>query len=167
VVHIAKGGAHKAILNSRPVRRISAYLVEGDFDASPPALAGNTGKAFQGSIVLGMGFTFDDEAAAKGTALSLQDMRRIESSHLPSASRIHPYLGGEELNNYPAKVHHRFVMNFNDLDIDRVEREFPDLFNALERFVRPDRQKEKIRRMVQCITSGGNTGEKGRSYINL
>ena len=60
VVHIVKGAAASPVLDGRQVRRISAYLVEGDLDTSPVALAANAGKAFQGSIVLGMGFTFDD-----------------------------------------------------------------------------------------------------------
>ena len=49
VVHVAKGEATSPVLDGRQVRRISAYLVEGDLDTSPAALAANSGKAFQGS----------------------------------------------------------------------------------------------------------------------
>ena len=38
----------------------------------------NARKAFQGSIVLGIGFTFDDAAAAKGEAESLDDHARAD-----------------------------------------------------------------------------------------
>ena len=65
------------MLDGRPVRRISAYLVEGDLDTSPMALAANSGKAFVGSYVLGAGFTFDDVAAAKGEAESLATMKAL------------------------------------------------------------------------------------------
>jgi N-6 DNA Methylase len=65
VVHFAKGAALSPILEGRKVRRISAYLVEGDLDRSPTRLVSNARKAFQGSIVLGMGFTFDDLAASR------------------------------------------------------------------------------------------------------
>lgn len=82
--------------------RISAFLVAGDNDDSPRPLAANEGKAFQGSIVLGMGFTFDDVAAAKGTATSLAEMERLIAKDPRNAERIKPYLGGEEVNNPPA-----------------------------------------------------------------
>ena len=42
----------------------------------PVALSANTSKSFQGSIVLGMGFTFDD-TDRKGVASSLAEMRRL------------------------------------------------------------------------------------------
>ena len=71
VIHIVKGESTSPVLDTRQVRRISAYLVEGDLDASPVALAANSGKAFVGSYVLGIGFTFDDVAAAKGEAKAL------------------------------------------------------------------------------------------------
>jgi hypothetical protein len=77
VVHMAKGAAASPVLDTRPVRRISAYLVEGDLDTSPDALAANSGKAFVGSYVLGVGFTFDDVTAAKGEAESLEIMHAL------------------------------------------------------------------------------------------
>src|ERR1019366_8279639 len=77
VVHVIKGKAASPVLDDRQVRRISAYLVEGDLDTSPAPLAANAGKAFVGSYVLGMGFTFDDAAAAKGESESLATMRAL------------------------------------------------------------------------------------------
>jgi hypothetical protein len=52
VVHISKGEVRRPILDAKPVRRISAYLVEGDLDRSPELLVANVRRAFQGSIVL-------------------------------------------------------------------------------------------------------------------
>jgi hypothetical protein len=49
VVHVAKGGTTEPSLDNHPVRRVSAYLVEGDLDHSPARLAANAGKAFVGS----------------------------------------------------------------------------------------------------------------------
>ena len=61
VIHIDKDYGHSANLDGQIVRRISSYLVEGDFDESPNVLMANVGKGFVGSVVLGMGFTFDDK----------------------------------------------------------------------------------------------------------
>src|ERR1019366_10187312 len=77
VVHVIKGKAASPVLDDRQVRRISAYLVEGDLDTSPAPLAANAGKAFVGSYLLGLGFTFDDEAAAKGKASPVSEMHRL------------------------------------------------------------------------------------------
>ncbi len=48
------------MLDGKPVRRISAFLVEGQQDDSPRTAACKLGIAFIGSYLLGMGFTFDD-----------------------------------------------------------------------------------------------------------
>lgn len=119
VLHVARGPAPAPVLDGRPVRRISAYLVEGDLDTAPAALAANSGKAFQGSIVLGMGFTFDDVAAAKGEAESLETMRALIAKDPRNAQRIFPYIGGEEVNNSPTHAHHRFVIDFFDRPLRR------------------------------------------------
>jgi hypothetical protein len=119
VVHIVKGEAASPVLDTKAVRRISAYLVEGDLDTSPVALAANSGKAFQGSIVLGMGFTFDDVAAAKGEAESLETMHALIAKDPRNAERIFPYIGGEEVNNSPTHAHHRYVIDFFDRPLRR------------------------------------------------
>jgi hypothetical protein len=119
VVHVRKGAIRSPVLDGRQVRRISAYLVEGDLDGAPAPLTANTRKAFQGSIVLGMGFTFDDVAAAKGEAESLETMHVLQGKDPRNAERIFPYLGGEEINTSPTHAHHRFVIDFADFALRR------------------------------------------------
>jgi hypothetical protein len=119
VVHLTKGSAHSPMLNGRLVERISAYLVEGSLDTSPAALAVNSGKAFQGSIVLGMGFTFDDVAAAKGETESLTTMRVLIGKDPRNAECIFPFIGGEEINTNPRHEHHRYVIDFADFPLKR------------------------------------------------
>ncbi len=141
VVHVRKGAITEAKLDGRPVRRISAYLVEGDLDVSPRPLAANAGKAFVGSYVLGMGFTFDDEAAAKGTASSLADMEQLVAKDAKNAERIFPYIGGEEVNNDPHHAHRRYVINLSNLTEAQARSSYPDLLKVVEVFVRPERHK--------------------------
>jgi hypothetical protein len=119
VVHVAKGEALWPVLDGQQVRRISAYLVKGDLDTSPVPLAANGGKAFQGSVVLGTGFTFDDNAAAKGVAESLATMRALIEKEPRNAERIFPYIGGEEVNADPRHAHHRYVIDFGDFPLRR------------------------------------------------
>jgi N-6 DNA Methylase len=143
VVHISKGEIVEPILDANPVRRISAYLVEGDLDRSPELLAASAGKAFQGSIVLGMGFIFDDGAAAKGTATSLDDMKKVIAKNPRNTERIFPYIGGEELNNDPEQKHSRYVIDFEDMTEVEARNSWPDLVAILERLVKQERKKQK------------------------
>jgi hypothetical protein len=133
--------AEPPVLDGREVRRISAYLVEGELDASPAALRENAGRAFQGSILLGLGFTFDDVNAEKGKGSPLAEMRRLIALDPANARVIFPYLGGEEVNNSPTHVHHRFVMNLSDLTEDEARDRYPDLLGIAETLVRPEREK--------------------------
>src|SRR6185437_5533273 len=119
VVHVVNGQVSEPILDGRRVRRISAYLVEGDLDTAPLPLAANSGKAFQGSIVLGMGFTFDDVAAARGEAETLATMRALIERSPRNAERIFPYIGGDEVNNDPRQEHRRYVIDFADWPLAR------------------------------------------------
>ncbi|HEY8124533.1 MAG TPA: DNA methyltransferase [Methylocystis sp.] len=119
VVHVMKGEVASPVLDGRQVRRISAYLVEGDLDTSPEPLAANARKAFQGSIVLGMGFTFDDVAALKGEAESIETMRALIKKDSRNAERIFPYIGGEEVNTDPRQSHHRYVIDFAEFPLER------------------------------------------------
>ncbi len=120
IVHVQRHGRPIApTLDERAVGRISAYLVAGDLDDAPSQLAENADKAFQGSILLGMGFTFDDSAAAKGEAESIEEMKLLIKADSRNAERIKPYIGGEELNNSPTHAHHRYAIDFEDFPLRR------------------------------------------------
>ncbi|WP_322963947.1 Eco57I restriction-modification methylase domain-containing protein [Sphingomonas fuzhouensis] len=121
-VFVMKGAADVTpMLDDRPVRRISAYLMEGDLDGSPAALRENAGKAFIGSFLLGMGFTFDDVNYSKGKASSIDMMSELIAAHADNANRIRPYLGGEEVNNSPIISHSRYTIDFGDMPLRRIE----------------------------------------------
>src|SRR5206468_1482273 len=75
VLHVRKGPTpSQPKLDGRPVERISAFLFHTRGDEDPPPLCANDGKSFQGSILLGMGFTFDDE---NEEATPLAEMQRL------------------------------------------------------------------------------------------
>ncbi|MFC3076011.1 Eco57I restriction-modification methylase domain-containing protein [Shinella pollutisoli] len=120
IVHVGKGvKARSPVLDGRQVDRISAYLVAGDFDDAPTRLIGNAGKAFQGSILLGVGFTFDDLAANKGEAESLDKMLSLIENDPTNQQRIFPLIGGEEITTSPVHEHHRYAIDFFDRPLRR------------------------------------------------
>lgn len=121
VVHVCKG-KHEgpSLLDSREVPVITAYLFHAGGHEDPAQLKANEGKSFQGSIVLGMGFTFDD-TDSKGVATPLAEMRRLIAKDALSKDRIFPYIGGEEVNDSPTHDYHRYVINFEDFPLCRSD----------------------------------------------
>ncbi len=141
VVHVAKGYPPAACrLDDRPVSRITAFLFHDGGHEDPKQLRANEGKSFQGSIVLGMGFTFDD---TNPDATPIAEMERLIAKDPSNKERIFPYLGGEEVNSSPTHVHHRYVINFGEMSEDEARTGWPDLMDILERRVRPTRAKDK------------------------
>ena len=146
VVHIFKGEyARLKRLERLPVEQITAFLfVNGGHD-DPKQLAANAGKSFQGSIVLGMGFTFDDSGSADedtpGIPSPIATMERLIAKNPRNAEVIFPYIGGEEVNSSPTHAHHRYVINFGERSEKECRREWPELMEVVERKVKPERMK--------------------------
>ena len=86
----------------KTVPTISAFL-SGEDEWSPKPLKANADKSFQGSIVLGMGFTITE---AEAHALIERDPKNAEV--------LFPYLNGEDLNSHPEQKPSRWVINFWD-----------------------------------------------------
>ncbi len=133
VVHLGKGGVRAHLgprhLDGRPSEVINSRLRPRPERPDPAPLAANAGLSFQGSIVLGMGFTL---TAEEREALVARDPRNAE--------RIFPYLGGEEVNTSPTQTFHRYVINFGDMDLHEAER-WPDLIEILRARVKPERDR--------------------------
>lgn len=120
IVHILNGATRPSSLNGRCVTRISAYLMSGDFDEQSAQLIQNAGRAFIGSFLFGVGFTFDDIAAKKGITENLVTMKELITKSPANADRIRPYLGGEEVNTSPTHSPHRFAIDFENFPLRRV-----------------------------------------------
>ena len=110
--------------------RISTLLEPaGRVDGAPVRLAENTGIAFIGCYVLGMGFVLDpDEAAAW-----------IEADP-KNAEVLFPYLNGEDLNSRPDASASRRVIDFNDRTEAAAKNYELPFARVLDR-VRPERSK--------------------------
>jgi len=137
VVHVRKGPHAAFELSGRPVDRITTFLVARGPNESPRRLVENIGLSFQGSIVLGMGFTFDDKNLARGSS-PLAKMHELVAKDPRNRERIFPYIGGEELNDDPEQKHRRYVINFGELSEEEA-RNWPDLMAIVEERVKPGR----------------------------
>ena len=98
VIHAAKGAySGPRTLDGHDVETISAFLFHSGGHDDPARLKPNAGKSFQGSIVLGMGFTFDD-TDKKGVATPLAEMRTSDRGEPAQPGRdlpLHRRRGGQ------------------------------------------------------------------------
>ena len=143
VVHVIKGrfeGIKR--LDEHEVPKITAFLFHRGGNDDPARLAANAGKSFQGSIVLGMGFTFDD-TDTKGVATPVAEMHRLIARNPRNQEVIFPYIGGEEVNTDPMHAYHRYVINFGERTEEECRRNWPELMAIVEQRVRPERRKLK------------------------
>jgi len=127
------------ILDGRQVRLISAFLFHAGGNENPQTLLANAGKSFQGSTVLGMGFTFDD---TNPETTPIAEMHRLIEQNPKNAALIFPYIGGEEINSSPTHAHNRYVINFGEMS-EAEAREYPDLMRIVEEKVKPERLAQK------------------------
>ena len=129
------------ILDGKPVEKITAFLFHAGGNNDPQRLIANQDKSFQGSIVLGMGFTFDD---GNPDATSIDEMHRLIQKDPRNQDRIFPYIGGEEVNSSPTHAHDRYAINFGEMSEEEA-REWLDLMSIVEEKVKPERMKQKDR----------------------
>lgn len=101
-------------------------------------LAENDDLAFQGSNILGLGFTMSQEEAAD---LISRDPRNAEA--------LAPYVIGKDLNQRPDHSASRWVINFRDWSLERAET-YLDLIDIVRREVKPERDKnnDRLRREI-------------------
>ena len=118
VLHVGRGASDDRVLDGADVSEITAFLFHRGSHADPAPLRSNAGKCFNGSFVLGMGFTFDD-TDKKGIATSITEMHRLIGENPRNRECILPYIGGEEVNAAPTHAHHRYVIHFRNYPLRR------------------------------------------------
>jgi hypothetical protein len=121
---------YSPILDGQPVKFISSRL-DDEPEAEPKRLPQNEGRAFQGSIVRGIGFVLEPEEAEE-----------LLTKNPRNADCLFPYLNGEDLNSHPEQKPSRYVICFHDWDLERA-KQYPDLLRIVEEKVKPEREKLK------------------------
>jgi len=120
VIHVSKAGpAPPAILDGRPVLKISSFLFHEGGDDDPIPLGPNIEKSYIGCYLMGMGFTFDE--VGSGPPSPISEMERLISTNPKNAERVFPYLGGEEVNTSAKLEHRRYAINFEEFPLKRME----------------------------------------------
>lgn len=134
VVHAAHGAARnrvESVLDGDAVPVINSRLRPVPERDDAARLSANKRMAFQGSIVLGMGFT-----------LTPEERDVLVARNPANDERIFPYLGGEEVNTSPTQDFDRYVISFGQMSLEQAER-WPDLLSIVREKVKPERDKNK------------------------
>jgi len=125
IVHVVKVNKTKARcslkLDERTVTDITAFLFDSAGDDSPATLAANVNKSFIGSIILGIGFTFDD-GDTSGKALPISAIGKLVEDDKRNADRIFTYIGGDEILSLVKLQPERFIINFSQFGLDEAEK---------------------------------------------
>ena len=126
-------------LDRKTVRRISAFLLESDFDEDPSTLKNSSHFGFLGSKVQGIGFVFND---ADPKCPHTELMRAAITKRAKNAEIIRPYIGGEELNSTPNPDYPRFVIDFG-VKTETEAQAYPELFEIAKNYVYPQQGKSR------------------------
>lgn len=136
LIHIIRGPRlGRCALNGRKVDRISAFLVSGSIDDTPWRLAANARSSFEGFMIAGQGFLFDDDDP---NATPISEMNRLLAEDSRNQTIIAPYLGGKELNTEPKHRPHRYAINFGMMAEEEAKR-WPSLYALVRQKVKPER----------------------------
>jgi hypothetical protein len=103
----------------------------GRATGNPYRLHANEAKSFQGSNVLGLGFTMSPEEAKE---LIAKDPR--------NGDVLFPLLDGEDLNSSPEQSASRWVINFCEWPLERSE-EYPECLRIVREKVKPERDRNR------------------------
>lgn len=140
-VHVRKGDwVGPRSLSGRLVSFVSAFLSDQE-EWSPKRLKASESKAFQGSIVLGMGFVLTQDEA-----------QRMLDADPRNAEVIFPYLDGDDLKSIPDQRPSRWVINFWDWQEEKAET-YLEPYEWIRERVYPERLGKSKERSYRNIMS--------------
>ncbi|HEY0169146.1 MAG TPA: type IIL restriction-modification enzyme MmeI [Jatrophihabitans sp.] len=129
----------RAFVDGTPVASITPGLdPAGRVTGNPYRLVANQGIAFQGSNVLGMGFTLTEQRA-----------REMIAADPRNAEVLFPYVNGEDLSNRPDSSGSRWIINFQDWMLERAQTYLEPMAQVLA-LVKPERDfnRDRSRREI-------------------
>jgi hypothetical protein len=126
----------RATLDGREVGRITAYLFDQGGHDNPNVLNQSGVRTFQGSVIRGKGFLFQDGITESNDP---NEIDRLCVKDPRNRLVIRPFIGGEELNDDPLMQPQRSVIDFGEMPIEQAS-EWPDLLEIVRSKVLTARQ---------------------------
>lgn len=122
-----------SILDGICVNGISSLLtIEERANGNPWPLSANSGIAFIGSYVLGMGFTMASE-----------DADALIKARSTNRDVLFPYISADDVCKLPGPTPGRWIINFFDWPIERAKK-YEACFQIVEEKVKPERDGSTV-----------------------
>ena len=115
---------------------ITAFLLHSGANRDPERLANRNALFSKGTQIYGRGFLFDD---TDDEASPLATMHDLLSKDPQLATRILPYVGGNDINQSPTHSHTRYVIFLSDLRDEAELKKCPELETLVREKVKPGR----------------------------
>ena len=122
-------------LEQKPVNNINSFFESIEEQSSPFVIHANQNISFQGSNILGEGFLLTEVEA-----------KTYIKNDLVYKDVLLPYINGDDLNTSYDQQPSRWVINFRDWAMQKCKDEYPDIFEIVERKVKPERKKNNDKR---------------------
>jgi len=87
-------------------------------------------------------FSLGTKITGNGFVLTPEERDALARKNARNASRLFPYVGGEEVNSHPRQMHDRFVISFGRMDLEQAQA-WPDLLEIVRTRVKPDRDRQR------------------------
>lgn len=134
VVHLGRGvPVAERSLDGLSVAAINSRLRQGTERRDAVTLGANAGVCFQGTNVLGMGFT-----------LTTEERDTLIAESPSNQDVIHPFIGGLEINTGPTQKHDRHIINFGTMSPNEAAT-WAGPFRIVEQRVKPERDRQNSR----------------------
>jgi hypothetical protein len=121
-----------SMLDGRAVSGITPSLTEGTRHREAVALRPNRDTCFVGYMTRGMGFALDPEEAAELIRKGGESYRTV----------IVPFVNGDDLTRRVEQGPSRWVIDFANLPLEQVSRQFPDALEIVRERVLPERKHD-------------------------
>lgn len=142
VIHISKERKFtRCELGNRQVNQITSYLFHQGGNEDPKVITHDGIQTFQGSVIRGKGFLFQDGPEEASSLLQMDQILRMNPKN---GERIKMFLGGEDLNNSPNQRSSRYVIDFEEMTYQEASR-WPELLEIVRKKVLPARQASKAK----------------------
>ena len=143
-IHVSANPATSSaavILNGKRVNAINSRLRPFPEKARPHKLNENRVSCFAGCKIYGEGFIFakDPSRVKPEYAGGPDELALLLSKNPRCAEVISEYIGGKEVSTHPQHEGFRRIINFGDLELESIQRDYPEALRIVEEKVKPVR----------------------------
>ena len=144
-LHICRNSCLEAInklfLNGKKVNAINSRLRPFPEKSKPYKLYENRTSCFAGCKIYGEGFIFakSQNDIRPEYAGGPEELKSLLEKNPRCSEIVSEYIGGKEISGHPLHSGHRIIINFGDLSLAEIQKNYPEALLIVEQKVKPAR----------------------------